>query len=271
MHSPYINVLFLDITAIAMERYNGRKSVQLENVLYPHTAYEFRVSAFNEFGYGLPSSPSRRHVTQPDIPYKAPSNIRGGGGKIGDLTVTWDPLKPSEQNGEQIYYDVFYRRKGSQTEFVVKSLQHYGNIGSAVVAQGTPYYTEYEVRVQAINQIGKGPISEIYTVYSAEDMPQVAPQLVVALSYNSTSLNVSWSPIEQVRELIRGKLIGHRIKYWKKNQPEEGAVYYLSRTTRPWSLVVGLQPDTYYYVKVQQSNYTNLVCLGSAVFDVDKI
>lgn len=42
-------------------------------------------------------------------------------------------------------------------------------------------------------------------------MPQVAPQLVVALSYNSTALNVSWQPIEQTRERVRGKLIGHRV------------------------------------------------------------
>lgn len=43
-------------------------------------------------------------------------------------------------------------------------------------------------------------------------MPQVAPQLVIAASYNSTALNVSWNAIEQTRENVRGKLIGHRVK-----------------------------------------------------------
>lgn len=35
---------------------------------------------------------------------------------------------------------------------------------------------------------------------------------------------------------------------------EEDSIYYLSRTTRPWALIVGLQPDTYYFVKVMAFN-----------------
>lgn len=39
-----------------------------------------------------------------------------------------------------------------------------------------------------------------------------------------------------------------------KDHKEEDAVYYLSRTTRNWALIVGLQPDTYYFVKVMVYN-----------------
>lgn len=42
-------------------------------------------------------------------------------------------------------------------------------------------------------------------------MPQVAPQLVSARSFNSTAVNVSWTAIDQTREKVRGKLIGHRV------------------------------------------------------------
>ncbi|KYN31788.1 Contactin [Trachymyrmex septentrionalis] len=244
-----------NITAFEVDRYNGRKEVNLENVLNPYSSYEFRVFAFNEFGYGSPSLPSPRFSTPPDKPRKAPLNISGGGGKIGDLTITWDPLNPSDQNGPGVYYKIFWRRKGYEKEFQSLSLREYGNIGSSVVSIPQQYYyTEYEVKVQAINDMGEGPVSNIETVYSAEDMPQAAPQLVYSMSYNSTSLNVTWQPIEQTRERVRGKLIGHRIKYWQKTISEEDATYYLSRTTRPWSLVVGLQPDTYYYVKVMAYN-----------------
>lgn len=31
-------------------------------------------------------------------------------------------------------------------------------------------------------------------------------------------------------------------------------MYYLSRSTRSWALIVGLQPDTEYYVKVMAYN-----------------
>ena len=238
-----------------MDRYNGRKEAVLENVLSPFTTYEFRVSAYNELGYGPPSAPTPQYSTPSDKPFKAPSNIGGGGGKIGDLTIKWDPLPPANQNGPGIYYKIFWRRKTHDTEFQFLDLKQYGNIGTSVVQISQQYYyTEYQVRVQAANEIGYGPISEPATIFSAEDMPQVAPQQVYARSFNGTSLNVSWTPIEETRERVRGKLIGHRIKYWLENKPEETATYYLSRTTRPWSLVVGLKPDTYYYVKVMAYN-----------------
>lgn len=246
---------FTDITAVEVDRYNGRKEAFIENVLNPYTTYEFRIAAFNELGYGLPSMPSPQYSTPSNKPTKPPSNIGGGGGKIGDLTMTWTPLSPSDQNGPGVHYRVFWRRKGHETEFQSLLLREYGNVGICVVQiQHEYYYTEYEVKVQSLNAIGSGPVSDIYTIFSAEDMPQVAPQQVVAHGFNSTSLNVSWAPIEQTREKVRGKLIGHRIKYWKESNKEEDAVYYLSRTTRPWSLVVGLQPDTYYYVKVMAYN-----------------
>lgn len=38
------------------------------------------------------------------------------------------------------------------------------------------------------------------------------------------------------------------------DQKEEDAVYYLSRSTNPWSLIVGLMPDTHYLVKVMAFN-----------------
>lgn len=55
-------------------------------------------------------------------------------------------------------------------------------------------------------------------------MPQSSPQMVFAISYNSTAINVSWTPIDQSREKLRGQLIGHRVNmfYDKKiqnNQP----------------------------------------------------
>jgi hypothetical protein len=44
------------------------------------------------------------------------------------------------------------------------------------------------------------------------------------------------------------------LKYWKKDAREEDSVYYLSRSTKNWALIVGLQPNEYYYVKVMAYN-----------------
>ncbi|KAK9889197.1 hypothetical protein WA026_004476 [Henosepilachna vigintioctopunctata] len=238
-----------------IERYTGRKEATIDNLLTPWSVYEFRVAAWNAVGMGTPSAPSPRHSTLSDRPYIFPENIGGGGGKRSDLTITWDPLRPDQQNGPGIHYKVFWKKMNVEPEFQSLELKEFGNTGTAVVnVPLDDYYTEYVVKVQAINDIGAGPISNEHIIYSAEDMPQAAPQLVFARSFNSTALNVTWQPIPQDRETIKGKLIGYRIKYWKKDTPEQNSVYYLSRTTRPWALIVGLQPDTYYVVKCMAFN-----------------
>ncbi|XP_055631251.1 contactin isoform X2 [Toxorhynchites rutilus septentrionalis] len=242
-----------NVLAQEVDRYNNRRRAMVNN-LTPGCGYEFSVLAVNDLGAGMPSLPSPVYNTQKDKPYIAPRNVGGGGGKIGDLTIAWDPLLPQEQNSIDIHYKVYYRLLG-QREWATEVLKRQGNVGRAVVhIPFDKYYTKYEVKVQAINDLGEGPISDMAVIYSAEDMPQVAPQQTLARGYNSTALNVSWVPVSQTRESIRGKLIGHRLKYWKKEHKEENAVYYLSRTTRPWALIVGLEPDTYYFVKVMAYN-----------------
>ncbi|XP_058128095.1 contactin [Anopheles ziemanni] len=248
----WVNVT-TNVVAQEADRYNGRRQATVTN-LTPWCSYEFAVVAVNDLGIGTPSLPSPVYSTQKDRPYLAPRNVGGGGGKIGDLTITWDPLRPDEQNSIDVHYKVFYRLYG-QREWASEELKRQGNSGKAVIHVSVDkYYTRYEVKVQAINDLGEGPISDPVEIYSAEDMPQVAPQQTIARSYNSTALNVTWQAVSQNRETIRGKLIGHRLKYWKKEHNEEDSVYYLSRTTRPWALIVGLEPDTYYYVKVMAYN-----------------
>ncbi|XP_037963096.2 contactin [Plutella xylostella] len=243
------------VNVMEVDRYNGRKRAVINSPLLPWSVYEFRVQAVNLLGFGTPSAPSPQFSTLPDKPYTAPDNIGGGGGKIGDLTIKWTPLPLSHQNGPGIHYKIFWRRNGTEVEFQSLLLNKYGNIGMYVVHIALDYfYTKYDVKVQAFNSMGAGPESAVAAVYSAEDMPQVAPQQVYARSYNSTALNVTWNPIDQSRERLRGKLIGHRLKYWKQANKEEECIYYLSRTTRNWALVVGLQPDTYYFVKVMAFN-----------------
>ena len=48
-----------------------------------------------------------------------------------------------------------------------------------------------------------------------------------------------------------------QIRYWPKKDNimyDPQALHYLSRTTRPWALIRGLQPNTYYYVQVMAYN-----------------
>lgn len=198
------------VQAREVDRYTNRQQAEVTN-LTPWSSYEFSVAAVNDLGIGTPSTPSPIYSTHEDKPYIAPRNVGGGGGKIGDLTIKWDPLLPEEQHSHGIHYKVFWRLKGKY-EWASEIVNRHDHIGMAVVnIPLNNYYTEYEVKVQAINNMGKGPESEPVTIYSAEDMPQVAPQKPIAIAFNSTAFNVTWQPIDMTRENIRGKLIGHRV------------------------------------------------------------
>lgn len=222
--------------------------------LSPWSKYEFRVAAFNELGYGLASEPSPSIQTDEDKPFKAPSNVGGGGGKTGTLTITWDPLPPQDWNSPSIRYRVYYKLP-TDYDFQTKDVNSSHN-GLYVIDVGENfYYTKFIVKVQALNDRGEGPPSRAVEVYSAESMPQVQPSLVKAIAYNSTAMNVSWDPLDLSREKIRGRLIGHRIKYWKYGKDQQtDSLVLLSRGTQNHGLIVGLSPYTEYSVSVMAYN-----------------
>ena len=57
--------------------------------LRPHSVYELRVRAENELGTSDSSLPSQGFTTDGTKPDKAPDDVNGGGGKVGDLVITW--------------------------------------------------------------------------------------------------------------------------------------------------------------------------------------
>merc|ERR1712203_203043 len=86
--------------------------------------------------------------------------------------------------------------------------------------------------------------------------PQVAPTNVAVRPHNSTALIVKWNALPDVREKIRGELIGHRIKYWRQDLNEvTESQYVLSRSVKNEALIIGLLPNTYYWVRVMAYNH----------------
>ena len=244
-------------------RIDGRKQVRIDKILSPWSAYSFRVAGYNEYGMGDWSEPSPQYNTRPDKPYSSVKNLRSDGGRTGDLTIRWDPLPKEHQNAPGLYYRIFYRRVGvdKERDFQQKTLKSLGNIAMYVIRVPRQYfYTTYEVKVQVFNDMCRepecsGPISDPVFVMTAEDLPQVAPSTVGARPFNSTAINITWTPIPEVREKIRGKLIGHRIKYWRQDLDEViDCQYVLSRSTNSHALIIGLLPNTYYWVRVMAYN-----------------
>lgn len=150
-------VLAANITAREVDRLTSRKETQLVNAISPYSTYEFRVSAANQLGYGPPSLASPQYNTRPDRIYQPPANVGGGGGKTGDLTITWSPFKGQQQNASGIYYKVFWRRLvgadpsevSEESEFqsqVVKNSRAAGNLVVTIDRNRRYFYTKYNVK-----------------------------------------------------------------------------------------------------------------------------
>ncbi len=82
-------MIILVANARKVDLFTERKEVILEDMVTPWASYEFRLYAVSELGVSAPSEPSPRFNIPPDRPYLYPIGVSGGGGKIGDLTITW--------------------------------------------------------------------------------------------------------------------------------------------------------------------------------------
>ncbi|KAL3196634.1 hypothetical protein MRX96_015404 [Rhipicephalus microplus] len=72
-------------------------------------------------------------------------------------------------------------------------------------------FTKYSVLVQAFNAVGAGPRSDEVVVYTAEDVPQVAPSGVRCSASSTTSLRVSWAVLHE--KSLDGLHKGYRVLY----------------------------------------------------------
>ncbi|XP_060074968.1 contactin-like [Ylistrum balloti] len=224
--------------------------------LKPGVGYIFRVSAANSLGIGEPSKPSDIFQTLQAAPSVAPSEVGGGGGSVGDLTITWLPVAEEDWGGAVVTYTVYWRRLGNSNEVSwVKRTEIPSDVGNHVQTVGQEfYYTQYEVKVQAVNSFGKGPNSTISVIYSAEDLPIAVATNIRAWRHNATAILVVWDPIPDEREIMRGKLLGYQVNYFERNDTNPIINSISWRTHEPEGLVIGLLPYTWYTFDVQVLN-----------------
>ncbi|XP_025080459.1 contactin-like [Pomacea canaliculata] len=224
--------------------------------LRPWTAYKFRVSARNAHGLGPYSVPSAYHQTSEGPPTLAPGNITAGeGSKLGDLSITWTPLREEDHGGAEFGYNVYYRlhdRPGNWQKGTV------GDVGSFVVLVGKEnFYSLYEVMVQPFNRAGAGPNSSVATIYSAEDLPIGTPGNILIFPHNSTALDITWIPVPDTKEAVRGKILGYQVNYWEDVTNPLIMSHYTGEASSG-ATVIGLLPNTMYVMDVQVYNSAGL-------------
>ena len=84
--------------------------------LRPYSAYKLRMRAENELGTSNPSIPSDEFKTLEVKPDLYPQEVGGGGGKVGELVITWRPLDAWQWNGPGIGYEVRWRETGDDDD-----------------------------------------------------------------------------------------------------------------------------------------------------------
>ncbi|XP_030325485.1 neuronal cell adhesion molecule isoform X24 [Calypte anna] len=227
-------------------------TVQLK--LSPYVNYSFRVIAVNEIGRSQPSEPSEQYLTKSASPDENPSNVQGIGSEPDNLVITWESLKGFQSNGPGLQYKVSWRQKDVDDEWTSVIV---ANVSKYIVS-GTPTFVPYEIKVQALNDLGYAPEPSVVIGHSGEDLPMVAPGNVQVFVINSTLAKVHWDPVPL--KTVRGHLQGYKVYYWKVQSLSRRSRRHVEkkiltfRGNKTLGMLPGLEPYSSYKLNVRVVN-----------------
>ncbi|KAI2811059.1 hypothetical protein BLOT_002229 [Blomia tropicalis] len=142
----------------------------------------------------------------PDAPTDIKVNERDG----RTLRLVWST--PYSGNSPLTHYVVQHKLENE------KWSSHYANISvlaseNSISISGLQPVTAYQVRMFAVNNLGRSESSDILTVQTSEETPGGPPLHIKAMPLSSTSIKINWKPPRKELQygIIRGYYIGYRI------------------------------------------------------------
>ncbi|XP_041419916.1 receptor-type tyrosine-protein phosphatase S isoform X26 [Xenopus laevis] len=154
------------------------------------------------------------------------------------ITLTWDSGNPEPVS----YYIIQHKPKSSEEQY--KEIDGVATTRYSVA--GLSPYSEYEFRVVAVNNIGRGPPSEPVMTRTSEQAPSSPPRNVQARMLSSTTILVQWEEPEEPN----GQIQGYRVYYtmdptqhinsWSKHNVADSQI----------TTIGNLEPQKTYSVKV---------------------
>ncbi|XP_056874779.1 netrin receptor DCC isoform X2 [Takifugu flavidus] len=205
--------------------------------LKPEETYSFRVIAYNDVGPGESSAPLKI-TTKPDL--QVPSRVeslRPVALSPTSVQVSWGP--PSHPNGPILGYRLLWTESPSGKEQSVEVN------GLSYKMDGLNKFTEYTVRVLAINRYGPSPATDAASVTTHSDVPSAPPQNITLEVVLSRSIKVLWQP--PPRSSQNGIITAYKIKYRRTGRRGDQEAI---EPNNFWYLFTGLEKGSQYSFQV---------------------
>ncbi|XP_069378730.1 protein tyrosine phosphatase receptor type Fa isoform X10 [Paralichthys olivaceus] len=145
------------------------------------------------------------------------------------VTLTWDSGNPESVS----YYVIQYRPKLSENGF-----QEVDGVATTRYSiGGLSPFSEYEFRVMAVNNVGRGPPSGIVDTRTSEQAPSSPPLHVQARMLSSSTMLVQWEPPEEPNGQIRGYRVyysstqNNPLSAWQKHNTDNSQLTTISGLT----------------------------------------
>uniref|UniRef100_A0A3P9Q6P6 Neural cell adhesion molecule L1 n=1 Tax=Poecilia reticulata TaxID=8081 RepID=A0A3P9Q6P6_POERE len=227
--------------------------------LAPNVNYQFRVIAINSVGRSQPSQPSPRYKTTAAPPDSIPRDLRGWGSNKDNMEITWEPLRDLEKNGPNLQYNVWWRRKDSGDDWTNVTTSE-----TKYVVRNTETYVPYEIKIQARNELGSGPESNIVIGYSGEDKPTDSPTELRVSKVGSTRANIHWKPVDL--SSVQGEFKEYRLYYWRESSLVPGLVVSKEKKTTGFYTTVP-EPSGILKDLVPYSKYKMFMVVANSRFE----
>ncbi|XP_025999264.1 protein tyrosine phosphatase receptor type Fa isoform X19 [Astatotilapia calliptera] len=154
------------------------------------------------------------------------------------VTLTWDSGNPEPVS----YYVIQYRAKLSENGF-----QEVDGVATTRYSiGGLSPFSEYEFRVMAVNNVGRGPSSSIVDTRTSEQAPSSPPLHVQARMLSSSTMLVQWEPPEEPNGQIRG----YRVYYSSDHDAPLSAWQKHNTDDSHFTTISGLATDITYSLRV---------------------
>ncbi|KAJ7353828.1 hypothetical protein OS493_032102 [Desmophyllum pertusum] len=150
-------------------------------------------------------------ITTKNVPAEAPVILESNSTTSTTIDLKWSNVTQLNSAPELLGYVIVYKEKNKKFQGdIMKSVSP---TPPEAVLKELKKFTNYTIRVYAFTKNGNGVPSEAAHVRTQEDVPSEPPPNTVIKSASTSTIGVSWEPMNQA--YVHGILLGYEVRYAK--------------------------------------------------------